>query len=184
MRSPRNDRTMLILCIFWFPKCDAVHSLHVALKMVHMLENESLGLAYRMATRYPLACWDTLQVAERKCLWRYVSWENTSLERKYIWREFSEEKMSLKRFLWREYASEEKISLKICRWREYISEEKYADTGYAIKFRAAKVGELLISDGSIDGREILRAQRELGGPSLAFPKQSFIFMTKATLGLV
>lgn len=64
--SPRNDKIMsawLILCIFWFPKCDAVHSLNVVLKMLYMFENESLGLANRMATGYPLACWDTLQVA-------------------------------------------------------------------------------------------------------------------------
>ena len=40
-----------------------MHLLHVVLKIVHMLENESLGLANRMATGYPLACWDTLQVA-------------------------------------------------------------------------------------------------------------------------
>ena len=31
--------------------------------MVHILENESLGLANRMAIGYPVACWDTLQVA-------------------------------------------------------------------------------------------------------------------------
>jgi hypothetical protein len=46
----------LLEFIFWFPKCDAMHLLHVALKMVHMLKNESLGLANKMAIGYLLTC--------------------------------------------------------------------------------------------------------------------------------
>lgn len=55
------------------------------------------------------------------------------------------------------------------------------DSGYTIKFGAAKAGEVLITNGSIDRRSIICAKRELGGPSLAFLRRSFIFMTKATL---
>jgi hypothetical protein len=55
------------------------------------------------------------------------------------------------------------------------------DNGYPIKFRAAKAGEVFITNGLIDGMGIFYAKREVGGPSLAFPRRSFIFMTKATL---
>jgi hypothetical protein len=57
--SPRNDRRILvwlILCIFWFSKCDTMYSLYMALKMVYILENESLRLANGMVIGYLLAC--------------------------------------------------------------------------------------------------------------------------------
>jgi hypothetical protein len=36
--------------IFWFSKPDAVHYLHVILKMHHFVENQPFGLTYRMTT--------------------------------------------------------------------------------------------------------------------------------------
>ena len=41
-------------------KGDAVHSRHMILKMLQVVENESFRLANRMATGYSLARWDTL----------------------------------------------------------------------------------------------------------------------------
>lgn len=55
-----------------------------------------------------------------------------------------------------------------------------ADDEYPIKFGAAKTGEFLITNAAIDKRGIFCAQREIGGPSLAFPRRSFIFMAIAT----
>ena len=38
-----------------------MYSRHMILKMLHVIENKSFRLANRMATGYPLACWDTLK---------------------------------------------------------------------------------------------------------------------------
>jgi hypothetical protein len=54
-----------------------------------------------------------------------------------------------------------------------------ADDGYLVKFGAARAGEILITNGIVDKRGIFCAQHEQEGPSLAFPRQSFVFMAIA-----
>lgn len=51
-----------------------------------------------------------------------------------------------------------------------------ADDSYPIKFGAASAGEVFITNGNIDGRGIFCAQRDHGGPTLAFPLRSFVFV--------
>ncbi|KAH6669328.1 hypothetical protein B0J14DRAFT_598426 [Halenospora varia] len=47
------------------------------------------------------------------------------------------------------------------------------DDDYPVKFGAAKAGEVFVSDGTMDSRNIFRAQHVPDGPSLAFPASSF-----------
>ena len=42
---------------------DAMDSCHIVLKMLQVIENKPFGLANRVATREPLACWNTLEVS-------------------------------------------------------------------------------------------------------------------------
>jgi hypothetical protein len=51
-----------------------------------------------------------------------------------------------------------------------------ADDSYAIKFGAASAGEVFITNGNIDERGIFCAQRDHGGPTLAFPQRSFVLV--------
>lgn len=40
-----------------------MYTRHIILEMQQVVKNKSFALANRMATRYPLSCWDSLQLA-------------------------------------------------------------------------------------------------------------------------
>ncbi|KAH6668316.1 hypothetical protein B0J14DRAFT_159378 [Halenospora varia] len=55
-----------------------------------------------------------------------------------------------------------------------------SDDNYEIKFGAAMAGEVLLSDGTVDSRNILLAQHVLNGPRQAFPASSFKLLVGAS----
>jgi hypothetical protein len=54
-----------------------------------------------------------------------------------------------------------------------------SDDDYPTKFGVAVAGQVLLSDGIVDSRNILCAQHVLDGPKLAFPASSFKLLVKA-----
>ena len=59
--------------------------------------------------------------------------------------------------------------------------ERYgSDDNYVIKFGAAMAGEVLLSDGTVDSRNMLVGQHVLNGPKLAFPASSFRLLIGAS----
>lgn len=59
--------------------------------------------------------------------------------------------------------------------------ERYgSDDNYEIKFGAAMAGEVLLSDGTVDRRNMLVGQHVLNGPKLAFPASSFKLLVGAS----
>lgn len=59
--------------------------------------------------------------------------------------------------------------------------EKYgSDDNFPIKFGAAVAGQVLISDGTVDSRNMMCAEYVLDGPTLAFPATSFKLLAEAS----
>jgi hypothetical protein len=55
-----------------------------------------------------------------------------------------------------------------------------SDDDYPIKFGAAVAGQVLLSDGEVNSRNILEAQHVLNGPTSAFPASSFKLLVGAS----